>query len=162
MVTTADLAVWLDGVRVWTTGFECIVSFARRHAAAAYDWRPDFVRYASDDGSSLATVEVVYADGRTSADAGRTWAEDGMPIGPVITFRPGLDGLRRTEERLFVWPLPPPEPVTFRLSWPAGGVAMVEAQIDGAALRTAAGQVEHLWPERIGRPPATATPSSPA
>jgi hypothetical protein len=155
LASTTDLAVWLDGVLVWTTGFEFTLTFARKHPAATYGWRPPFVRFGSDVTSSLATLSVTFSDGRTNISSAKAaLADDGKPIGPVTTYRPGADGLRRTEEKMYVWPLPPPGLVTLELSWPAGGIPVTEGHIDGAVLRAAADEVEQLWPENMDSPPA--------
>jgi hypothetical protein len=140
----------------WTTGFEFTLTFARRHPAATYGWGPPFVRFGSDVTSPLATLSVTFSDGRTNISTkAAVLTGEGMPVGPVVTYRPGADGLGRTEEKIFVWPLPSSGPVTLELSWLAGGIPMAEGRIDGAILRAAADEVEQLWPDDIGDPPAT-------
>jgi hypothetical protein len=157
LVSTGDLAVWLDGVRVFTCGFEFTLSFRRREAADA-PWYPRFLYFTTDDQPYLATVEAVLADGRTGGlrGQGQTSIDGSPPAGPVISSIRSFGDPRHAEERLFLWPLPPPGPVTLRLSWPAGGIAAAEAQVDGEMLQAAAAEITPLWPEP---PPNTGTAS---
>jgi hypothetical protein len=46
-----------------------------------------------------------------------------------------------------VHPLPPDGPVTFVASWLEYGVDETRAQLDGSAIREAAGRAVILWPE---------------
>jgi hypothetical protein len=47
----------------------------------------------------------------------------------------------------YVWPLPPPGPLTFWLGWPAAGMPVTPLRIDAAAVLDVAGTDAALWEE---------------
>jgi hypothetical protein len=51
------------------------------------------------------------------------------------------------DAEFWVAPLPPDGPVTLVGVWPDAGATEQRAQIDGAAIRTAAARCVELWPE---------------
>ncbi len=48
---------------------------------------------------------------------------------------------------LWIWPLPPPGPVTVTCSWPSRVLHAARLVLDGDAIRAAASQAQPLWPE---------------
>lgn len=52
------------------------------------------------------------------------------------------EGVRLT---LWIWPLPWPGPLTLSCSWPDRGLRDARLALDGAAVRTAAGQARPFW-----------------
>ncbi len=59
--------------------------------------------------------------------------------------RPGEVGLSRFG--LWLWPLPPAEAFQFAVEWPLGGIELTIAELDGAAIATAATGSAYYWPE---------------
>jgi hypothetical protein len=47
----------------------------------------------------------------------------------------------------WVWPLPPPGPVTFVCEWPAHGIGESRADVDARLIREAAVRAVPLWPD---------------
>ena len=47
----------------------------------------------------------------------------------------------------WLWPLPPPGPLTFVVEWPALGIAETRAETDATAVVEAAASAAPLWPE---------------
>jgi len=65
-----------------------------------------------------------------------------------MLFENGGGGSSRTwDGNFWVHPLPPDGPVTFVVSWAEHGVAEARAELDGAAIGTAAARAVTLWPE---------------
>lgn len=72
---------------------------------------------------------------------------DGEPTGPLLVESGGGGGGRRYDFSYWIWPLPPPGPVTFVCQWPAYGIEESRAQIDARRLLDAAERSVELWPE---------------
>jgi hypothetical protein len=90
---------------------------------------------------------VRFADGRAATNLARRpdWRSD-EPGGPVLMEMGGGSDGRRVDLRLWVWPLPPPGPVTFACEWPAFGVPESTADLDAAVILDAAARSVDLWP----------------
>jgi hypothetical protein len=67
------------------------------------------------------------------------------PTPPNVWFSGGGGGGNQQRHHLWLWPLPPPGPVTFVLSWTDAGIAETSTVLDGAVVRTAADESEQLW-----------------
>lgn len=103
----------------------------------------DGYRGAALPGSASADplrVVLHYSDGRVTE-----FSDDilGLPkSGPAIMPRSSSsypDGPRQVaEEGFWVWPLPPAEPFTLALEWPALGIAPASITVDGAMIAEAA------------------------
>ncbi len=92
---------------------------------------------------------VMFADGRRAAAPGaRPRPGDDAGAGRLVLMENGGGGSARTwDGNFWVSPLPPDGPVTFVVSWPERGVAETRTELDGAAIREAAGRAVILWPE---------------
>jgi hypothetical protein len=93
---------------------------------------------------------LVYADGRRAAatSAGRLGDDDDADPGRLVMLELGSSGShRRWDGGFWVCPLPPEGPVTFIASWPRYGVAETRVELEGAAIREAAGRAVTLWSE---------------
>jgi hypothetical protein len=53
---------------------------------------------------------------------------------------------------VWLWPLPPPGPLTFVFTWAERGVAETQTHIDARELRDAVGQAEQLWAVDLAAP----------
>jgi hypothetical protein len=49
--------------------------------------------------------------------------------------------------RYWVWPLPPPGPLTFVVEWPAHGIAESRAELDTQPILDAAARAIQVFPE---------------
>lgn len=81
-------------------------------------------RYTSPDVEPDGPVFVQHGGGGGSAGGGR------------ISMRPGY----------WLWPLPQPGPIGIVVEWPALGVSLSRAALDGAELVAAVERVVPLWP----------------
>src|SRR6516165_6745962 len=91
---------------------------------------------------------IMYADGRRAATSDGHPRPDDADPGWLMLFENGGGGSSRTwDGNFWVHPLPPDGPVTFVVSWAEHGVAEARAELDGAAIGTAAARAVTLWPE---------------
>jgi hypothetical protein len=108
----------------------------------------------SDLPDDFLRVGVEFADGRRITNSG--WAVGAWSVrrGPVPTslslveIRSGGSGSNRSlsaRKKEWLWPLPPREPFDLVIEWPALGVPVTRATIDGAAIVAAADNVVPLW-----------------
>ena len=93
---------------------------------------PDFLR-----------VGVIVADGRTATNL-----DDNDPSADlVLAFHGGHGGPGGEEQRLRMWPLPPPGPLALVVEWPAVGLAERRVELDAQAISEAAARVVPVWPD---------------
>ncbi|MGR6913166.1 hypothetical protein ACU635_02800 [[Actinomadura] parvosata] len=89
---------------------------------------------------------VRYADGTKLT----TLDERGFPpTGPLLLLSPAGDvmtGTLHSGVRLWLWPLPPPEPFELAVEWPLGGIGLTIVELDGAAIAEAARRSAPYWP----------------
>jgi hypothetical protein len=107
----------------------------------------------------LLRFGVEFADGSraTSLDmlSHRPEEPDVVPGAPVLRPRGGGGGGGRWTHNSWVWPLPPPGPLTFACEWPALDIPLTRLDIDADLLRRAAGRSRLLWDDPGEAPPAT-------
>ena len=98
---------------------------------------------------------VQFADGvkATNIDSRPYWdtPETSAPAPPVFIEAGGGEGggsdhELRSSRGFWLWPLPPPEPFTFAVEWPAAGIELAMTEVDGAAIVTASEAAEPFWP----------------
>jgi hypothetical protein len=113
-------------------------------------------RHRTSDGEpdpQLLRIGLSFADQRKATNLG------GRPLG---AFGPNADapnpqsdlllipgggsgGAHYSRQDYWVWPLPPPGPVTFVCEWPALSIGESSAELDGALIRTAAERARAVW-----------------
>ena len=90
------------------------------------------------------------ADGRETAQDDDAGLRNGL--GPMlsVTGSEGSSGGPNEDEHvrmsLWIWPLPPPGPVTVTCSWPDRGLRDAGLVLDGEAIWAAAGAAVPFWP----------------
>ena len=95
---------------------------------------------------------VGVAGGREAAQDDEAGLRSGT--GPVLIVTGsegsagGPDDDAHVRMSLWIWPLPPPGPVTVRCSWPVRGLQDAGIVLDGDAIRAAASQARPFWPAR--------------
>jgi hypothetical protein len=75
---------------------------------------------------------------------------DGAPRGPLLAGHGGHGGGLEFAMQYWLWPLPPPGPITFVCQWESEGIDETRAVIDAAPTLEAALRSEQLWPENEG------------
>ena len=152
LVRTDQVAVAVGSVRAYPNGFEFTLhTRLRREDEAGPIVGDPLERHGRWRGGQAAgdvlRVGVMYADGRRAATTGGHWRPDDDPDRLVLHQNGGGGSARRWDWDFWVYPLPPGGPVTFVVSWLGQGVAETRAELDGAAIREAAGRAVILWPE---------------
>lgn len=151
---TADAGGWVGALRVYSGGFECTLRVIRREPREPMR-RVDGRRVPSTvwDGDDALRLGVRYtANGRAGELLHRHPLPGHRP--PVTRDGPPLLGVQQRtgggtpgewDAQLWIAPLPPGGPVVFSGSWRAAGVEEFHAELDGAAIVTAAAGVTRLW-----------------
>lgn len=91
---------------------------------------------------------VRFSDGRKAAST--EWPrreDDGDPALPVLHPGGGGGGGGKWEMSYWLWPLPPPGPLTWVASWAEVGSAETAVEVDASVLEEAAASAEQLWNE---------------
>jgi hypothetical protein len=78
------------------------------------------------DGSTVSSLQVTGIGGPN------------RPRGPILAGGGGGGGDRRFDMRYWVWPLPPPDRLTFLSQWPAQDLPLTRREIETEPIRTAA------------------------
>jgi hypothetical protein len=94
---------------------------------------------------------VQFADGREAAQDDETGLRSGRGPMLVVTGAQissgGPDDPEDVRLSLWIWPLPPPGPVTVTCSWPSRGLRGARLVLDGDAIQAAARRALPFWPE---------------
>lgn len=158
---SANAVVVLPAVRAYSTGCLLLVDVAsRQESLSAEDWWDlsragmwpfPFMFRGGPLPSRLMRFGVRYPDGTkaTTVDRRPHMARDAEPPpGPLLSYAPGGGGVRgagHSSFGLWLWPLPPAEPIEFAVEWPVAGIGLTIAGLDGAAIVAAAGRTPRYW-----------------
>jgi hypothetical protein len=147
-----DAAIAVTQLTAYPTGFEFTVGIVTRaeDRRGRLSWA--LHRRPFDDPDEPLTDDFVrlglqFADGGVATNMHeRPFPDlDTEPTGPILMPDGGGGGGRRYDMTYWVWPLPPPGPVTFVCEWPAFGVAESRADLDASLVRDAAARAIRLW-----------------
>lgn len=103
-----------------------------RQRAHGGEVSPDFLR-----------VGVVVADGRMATNLDDNHASADL----VLVSHGGFGGPGGEEQRLRMWPLPPPGPFALVVEWPVVGLAERRVELAARAISAAAARVVPVWPD---------------
>jgi hypothetical protein len=154
LVRAETVAVAVGSLRAYPNGFEFTLHVRLRHEDEEYrhgmrdpfDGHPSGRRQGEHDRA--LRLGILYADGRRTATTSRRPTVPDAQAGELVLQQDGSSGSdRRWDGDFWVHPLPPDGPVTFVASWLAYGVTETRAQVDGAAIRSAASRAIDLWPD---------------
>jgi hypothetical protein len=96
----------------------------------------------------LLRIGVQFADGAKATNVGGFHhGGQGPPAGPVMQSGGGGGGGGSWRQNEWVWPLPPPGPLTFVCEWPAAGIELTRREIDAGLLREAASRAQVIFAE---------------
>jgi hypothetical protein len=87
---------------------------------------------------------VQFADGTAVSNLGAFPRDEPDRLG--MTQNGGGGGGQRHDMSYWVWPLPPPGPVTFVCEWPAFGIGESRAGLDARSIHDAAARAVRAWP----------------
>lgn len=148
LAQTDELALWARGFSVYRNGVSFALDLVRRHPPrdplanpflAGVRPAPDGLRFGIED-----------ANGGKATNLDQPWRQrnDDQPEPPVLCPHGGGGHLRHLSTRYWLWPLPPPGPLTFACAWPAADIAEKQTAIETHTIRAAANDAVLLWPQR--------------
>jgi hypothetical protein len=155
---TDQTVVAVTALCVYPTGIGFTLSLRLRHLSSRERWRyASLFGYGLPEGEplpdELVRFGVQFADGRKATNLDRRPPADSEPEGPVLIEQGGSGyGSPAWDTEEWLWPLPPPGPLTFVCEWPGRGIGLSRAEVDGDAIRQAAARAVTLWPEESGSP----------
>jgi hypothetical protein len=142
LARTEEVTIAVVDLVAYSTGFALRLTLRLRPEAAS-DLDPRQHLYGVGDERLRFGVE--FADGRRATNTDQqNWGSDEAPLISLVTHRGG-GGTRDWENGYWVYPLPPPGPVTLALAWPVRGIAEQTQTIDAAPIVEAAGESIELW-----------------
>jgi hypothetical protein len=149
-----EAAVAISNLNAYPSGFSftlvAVLRGADRSGALSEFLRgPHRAPDPQDIPDAFVRLGIQFADGTVASNVGDGGlpAMDVMPDGPVLAPLSGGGGVHRYDLDHWVWPLPPPGPVTFVCAWPVVGIGESTITIDAATIAAAAARSVVLWPE---------------
>ncbi|MPQ96434.1 hypothetical protein GB931_00540 [Modestobacter sp. I12A-02628] len=154
MARRDDVAVVLTPWLVYSTGVR--VTLVVRTRESGTDLNDLFWHSAGTSSADGFRLGVEFADGRWTASTG------GPPGGEVVlNTAGGSGGDRSVEQDWWLYPVPPPGPLTVAIRCGAAGIDETVVTVDATPLATAAAAVEELWPWTPPTPPDQRAPEPP-
>jgi len=146
--TPTDVVLALDDIVAYPYGFSFTL-VARRKLGRKYD---DWWEAVADERRRLETeglqLAVEFSDGtKVEASSTPAWLETAPPIGRSLARIRGWADPWSLAIRYWVWPLPPPGPITVSVEWLRAGVGPSRVVIEGDAVKLAAERTVALWPD---------------
>jgi hypothetical protein len=160
-----EAAVYVTRIAAYPTGFEFDAEVVTRKAArirypSPFELMHDPERPAGEIPPEVVRLGVEFADGRRATSFGEALggstmttlvaAEGDESPDPArdIFMTPGRGGgsARHSTTSYWVWPLPPPGPLTFACEWPAFGIEETTVEIDTERLLEASRRARSVWP----------------
>jgi len=152
LARTADVAVAVTDVVAYSTGIELGLVVRLRafdELADPYGMHYAHVRMGRGElGDEILRFGAEFEDGRrvTNIDAFPQFDPERPPTDPVLVQRGGGGGGKTWDQRMWLWPLPPPGVLALVCEWPRHGIALSRVEVDAAPILEAAAAVEQLWP----------------
>ena len=101
----------------------------------------------------LLRIGVQFADGSKATNLGGLpgfQQDEEPPAAPVMHTGGGGGGGGHWRYSHWVWPLPPPGPLSFVCEWPAAGIPLTRKEIDAKLILDAAKRAQPIFPESGG------------
>ena len=162
LARTDHVAVALAGATAYSTGVTLTVAVRSRRSGTIEDVDDLFgdpygmpfahlLRHRLQGGElppELLRFGVQFSDGRkaTSLGGALPGVDEEALSGAVLTQGGGGGGGGDWESDFWLWPVPPPGPVTFAVEWPAREIKLSKQQVDASVFIDASEQSEALWP----------------
>jgi len=155
-----EVAVAVGGVTAYSTGIALTLAVRSRRNMIEDIYEDPFGspfghlmrhrRHGGDLPPEILRFGVQFSDGRKATTMGealpRAGSDGEEPAGPVLTPGGGGGGGGDYESDFWLWPLPPPGPVTFAVEWPAREIELSKQQVDASVFIDASKHSEELWP----------------
>jgi hypothetical protein len=160
LIRNDEVAVAVGSVRAYPNGFEFTVHIRLRRvdqevspSGDPFSWHRRF--RGANAPADVLRLGVLYADGRRAATTGRHMpGPENSDDALVLSQQGGSGSPRAWDQDFWVHPLPPDGPVTLVASWLDHGVTETREDLDGTAIRAAAGRAVSLWPTEPDAEPA--------
>lgn len=150
-------AVCLTRLGAYPTGFALeLVTFATGEELDPYLFGGPGARMHLRRGSGEIPAEMLrfgvqFADGSKATNTAHrvppSPRDDPPPEGPLLFPRGGGGGGGNWRQDMWVWPLPPPGPLTFVAEWPAAGIPLTRHELDAQLILDAAERAQMIFPE---------------
>jgi len=152
-----ELALALVDVVAYSTGFALRLALRVPPGAAGLDQR-GFMIHPGPMGSSEEQFRfgVRFADGRKATNLG-PWPPPGNAPPAISLVQRGGGGGRGWDLGYWVYPLPPPGPVTVAFVWPRGQLAEQSREFDATPIIEAAAASDQLWEDNRPFGPGSAS-----
>ena len=157
LARTEDAVVALIDAVAFTVGVEFTLSVLRRRPAEIDHFDHPFEIFlpgrkaGAELPPELLRFGVQFADGRkATTTGGPAMPTEGDPLGPLLWPGGGGGGGDRWDQSFWLWPLPPPGPVSFVVEWPSEGIELTRHELDAAPILEASRGSTWLWPESPG------------
>jgi len=158
-----EAAVFITRIAAYPVGFEFDAELVTREPTRGdhFELMHDPDRPRDEIPPELVRLGVAFADGRRTTSLGSPLGgstmttlvatdEDESPDPArdiYMTSGGGSGSARRSTTSYWVWPLPPPGPLTFACEWPKLGIDEGTAEVDATIVREAAGRARSVWSE---------------
>lgn len=100
----------------------------------------------------LLRIGVEFSDGTKATNVGGFHHREDPPPGPVMHSGGGGGGGGSWHQHQWVWPLPPPGPMSFVCQWPAAEVPVTRAEIEAHVILEAAQRARVIFPDQDPSP----------
>ncbi|MGI8712738.1 MAG: hypothetical protein ACR2NR_06035 [Solirubrobacteraceae bacterium] len=97
---------------------------------------------------------VQFSDGAKATNVGGFHHRQDPPTGPVLHSGGGGGGGGDWHQDQWVWPLPPPGPLSFVCEWPAAGIPLTRSEIDAQNILDAAARAQAIFPDQPAAGPS--------
>ena len=148
LAATSDVYVALNCFAAFPTGLSFDMVARIRPGARPRERTNTFMLLGMDAGFRF---EVAFSDGRKAEAHPMAILEmpsATRPDTPLLSaVGPGGGDVRQSRMSFWLWPLPPPGPITWVLSWEEQGVPEQRITLDASEIVSAAGQARQLWEE---------------
>jgi hypothetical protein len=146
-----DVAIGVSGFRAYPSGFELtlVVLLRSEDRRGRIFQRLGRTLPGEELDDEFLRFGILFADGTSATNLGG-WHHprpDEEPTPPILSHNGGGGGGRRYDMHYWVWPLPPPGPMTIVGEWPARGIPETRAEIDTQPIRDAATRAIQVFPE---------------
>jgi hypothetical protein len=144
-------AVYVGRCSVYPTGFELELRVLAAADAGELDPSLNGIYHRPGRGTNyedMLRFGLEFDDGRKATNVGGFAHRGEEPQGPVLWGMGGGGGGGRWQQDFWVWPLPPPGPLTLACEWPAAGIKLNCVEVDSQLLRNASARARELFPDR--------------